>query len=256
MKKLTSIAKIATAATVTLGALSVSSAAHAINLVPQAEGEIGLENNGFACLSNANCIDTRPSGFTITSLGYNGKPASLLFSDKRNTANNYTTTAGSFGINFRGDTSVDEGTNTTLGEYWLRPVAVDKDGKPLEDGRLEVGRYNFDFLGKTMSEVVLNLFDVEYKNSTKVIKVNGVTQTLASLVAAAGPDSNIQTITLRNVQNFEIQLGQQGGKFKTGDGVALQGTAVPEPAANVSLGALGLAAMFSLNRRRKAVKFN
>jgi hypothetical protein len=263
MRKLTSIAKIATAATVTLGALSVSSAAHAADFNSfnlGQEGEVALTNNGSTCLSNAaNCIQTGSFGFTATSLAYNGinnKP-SLLFSDNRNTANSYTKN-GSV-INFLG---LDEGTNTPLGEYWLRPVALDKKGKPLEKGRLESGLFRFDFQ-KTVSKLLLNVFDVEYANTTKVIKVNGVTQTLASLIAAAGPDSNIQQITLRNVDNFEIQLGKlgpnsdpNGTSFTTGDGVALQGASVPEPGVNVSLGALGLAAMFGLNRRRKAVKFN
>jgi hypothetical protein len=253
MKKLTSIAKIATATTAaTLGALSISSAANAGMLVTQKEGEIALKNNTYTCLSDANCIDTRHAGFSIESLGYNGKPPSLLFSDKRDTANSYT--KNGVGINFFGETGVpkfDEGTNTPLGEFWLRPVALDSLGNPLEDGRLEVGKFKFDFLGKTKSEVVLSLFDVEYPNSTQVIKVNGKNQ---KFTAAAGPDGNIQQITLKNVKSFEIQLGKQGGKFGTGDGVSLQATAVPESSVN----ALGLAAMFGLNRRRnsKAVKFN
>jgi hypothetical protein len=258
MKKLISIAKIATATTAaTLGALSITSAASAGTLVPQKEGEIALKNNTYTCLSDANCIDTRHAGFSIESLGYNGKTPSLLFSDKRDTANSYT--KNGVGINFFGETGVpkfDEGTNTPLGEFWLRPVALDSLGKPLEDGRLEVGKFKFDFLGKTKSEVVLSLFDVEYKNSTKVsFIVNGKKKTFT---AAAGADGNTQQITLKNVKNFEIQLGQQGGKFGTGDGVSLQATAVPESSVNASFGALGLAAMFGLNRRRnsKAVKFN
>ncbi|AFZ00598.1 LEVG family PEP-CTERM protein [Calothrix sp. PCC 6303] len=275
MKKLTSIAKIATATTISIGALSISSAAHAASFNSfdlGAEGEVALTNNGSTCLSNATCLQTSPFGFTVTSLDYDGTSSSsnkpsLLFSDNRDTANTYATKSGNFGITFFGqdNATVDEGTNTTLGEYWLRPVAVDKKGKPLEKGRLETGLFKFDFQ-ETVSKLVLNLFDVEYADSTKVIKINGVAQTLASLVAAGDlGDSNIQQITLRNVDNFEIQLGQlgpnsdpNGTSFNTGDGVALQGTAVPEPGVNASLGALGLAAMFGLNRRRnsKAVKFN
>jgi hypothetical protein len=269
MKKLTSIAKIATATTIGIGALSISSAAHAINLVPQIEGEIALGNNGFTCLSNAaNCIKTQPLGFTITSqksnfAKYKNNKPSLLFVDNRSTANNYTT--GGFGINFFGETGtpqVDEGTNTPLGTYWLRPVALDKNGKPLEDGRLEVGTFKFDFLGKTMSKIVLKALDVEYANSTKIFKVNGIATTFAAL---AGGNNNVQEIVLKDVKNFEIQLGQNGKNpdrngtsFNTGDGVSLQATAVPESSVNASLGALGLAAMFGLNRRRnsKAVKFN
>jgi hypothetical protein len=276
MKKLTSIAKIATATTIGIGALSISSAAHAavfnsFNL--GAEGEVALTNNGSTCLSNATCIQTQPFGFKVTSLDYDGlsptsnKP-SLLFSDNRDTANTYK--KGGATISFFGEdggTKLDEGTNTPLGQFWLRPVALGSNGKPLEKGRLETGLFNFDFLGETVSKLVLSLHDVEYKDSTKVIKVNGVTQTLASLIATVGenPNNAIQEITLRNVKNFEIQLGQVGQNpdkdgisFNTGDGVTLQGTAVPEPGVNASLGALGLAAMFGLNRRRnsKAVKFN
>jgi hypothetical protein len=269
MKKLKSIVKITTLATVSIGTLSVSSAAHAINLVPQQEGEIGLKNNSYACLSNAACIDTQPLGFTITSLKnttitkYKNNQPSLLFVDDRSTANNYT--KGTFGINFFGETGdiiLDEGTNTTPGQYWLRPVALDNNGKPFEDGRLETGTFKFDFLGKTMSKVVLSLFDVEYKNSTKIFKVNGVNTSFKALAAG---NSSVQEIVLKDVKNFEIQLGQKGKNsapngtsFNTGDGVSLQATAVPEPGVNASLGALGLAAMFGLNRRRnrKAVKFN
>jgi hypothetical protein len=254
MKKLTSIAKIATAATVTLGALSVSSAAHAGILGPQREGEIALGNNNFACLSDANCIDTRPSGFTISNLSSKTDPGSILFLDKRDTANSYKKNGVS--INFFGENGspkVDEGTNTPLGEYWFRSVALDPSGNPLEDGRLEVGKYRFNFL-TPKREIVLSLFDVEYKNSTKVsFIVNGKKKTLT---AAALANGSTQQIKLKNVSSFEIQLGQRGGRFGTGDGVSLQATAVPEPGVNVSLGALGLAAMFGLNRRRKAAKFN
>jgi hypothetical protein len=268
MKKLTSIAKIATATTIGIGALSISSAAQAAGFTSfdlGQEGEIALTNNSSTCLSNATCLQTQPFGFKVTSLAYNStNKTSLLFSDNRSTANTYKKSGAT--ISFFGEDGkikLDEGTNTPLGQFWLRPLALDNKGKPLEKGRLETGLFNFDFLGETVSKLVLNLHDVEYKDSTKVIKVNGVTQTLASLIAAAGPNDNIQQLTLRNVQNFEIQLGQLGSNsdpngtsFTTGDGVTLQGTAVPEPGVNASLGALGLAAMFGLNRRRKAVKFN
>ncbi|AFZ00054.1 LEVG family PEP-CTERM protein [Calothrix sp. PCC 6303] len=272
MQKLNSIVKITTVATVSLGALSMSSAAHAAGFSSfdlGEEGEVALlqNNNTSVCLSNANCIQTQSFGFTVKSLAYNDtNKASLLFSDNRDTANTYKKSG--VNISFFGDngaSKLDEGTNTPLGQFWLRPVALDNKGKPLEKGRLETGLFNFDFLGETVSKLVLSLHDVEYKDSTRVIKVNGVSQTLASLIAAAGPNDGLQEITLRNVKNFEIQLGQLGQNpdkdgisFNTGDGVTLQGTAVPEPGVNASLGALGLAAMFGLNRRRnsKAVKFN
>jgi hypothetical protein len=266
MKKLNSIVKITTLATVSLGALSVSSAAHAAGFTSfdlGKEGEVALANNNFACITQATCLQTQSSGFTVTSLAYNNinKP-SLLFSDKRDTANTYKYKKGNTVINFFGENGpikLDEGTNTPLGQFWLRPVGLDKNGKPLEKGRLEEGLFQFNF-EKTVSKLVLNLFDVEYANSTKVMMVNGK---LKSLAALAGADGNVQQLTLKNVKSFQIQLGQlgknpdpKGVSFATGDGVSLQGTAVPEPGVNASLGALGLAAMFGLNRRRKAVKFN
>jgi hypothetical protein len=267
MQKLNSVVKITTLATVTLGALTVSSAAHAADFKSfdfGKEGEIALENNKFACITNADCLQTQSLGFTVKSLAYNNinKP-SLLFSDIRDTANTYKYKKGNTTINFFGENGpkkFDEGTNTPLSQFWLRPVTLDKNGKPLEKGRLETGLFEFKF-DEIVSKLDVNLFDVEYEDSTKIKMI--VNNKLKTFTAKAGADGNIQKLTLRNVKSFQIQLGQngknpdpKGTSFTTGDGVSLQGTAVPEPGVNVSLGALGLAAMFGLNRRRKAVKLS
>jgi hypothetical protein len=243
MKKVTLTAKIIAAATVGFSVITLAPAANAMNLVPQnIEGEVKLLNNG-ACLTNAaNCIDTTPLGYTIESLDYKtGFGKSLLFVDDRSTPNNY-----GFGINFLAQ---DEGTNPALNQNWFRPVAVDELGQPLENGRLEVGLFEFVF-DNAVNGLNLTFFDTETSGFTGVIKVNG--QTVNNLLPG-GANSNIQSILLDNVKTLQVQLGQPGvfPSVITGDGVSLA-VSVSEPGVIVSLGALAVAGMFGVRKGKKA----
>ncbi|MBW4666406.1 MAG: LEVG family PEP-CTERM protein [Cyanomargarita calcarea GSE-NOS-MK-12-04C] len=229
------------------------SSAHAANLIPQSEGEI---KTNLGCLTSS-CIDTQQElGYTVTSLDYTDSTgqtkykASRLFSDNRTTANTY----GSE-INFK---MVDEGTNSKTTNFWLRPVAVDEQGNAVEDGRLEVGRFKFDF-GKVFSQVQLSLFDVEDTLRTGILEING--KSIKELLTSAGTpdDGSTKFLTLKDVSSFVVQIGYRGADSiwgeKTGDGVYLSGAkTVPEPGSIVGLGALGMVAMFGLRQRKKVSK--
>ena len=65
MKKTNLSAKILWAATLGFGILTLAPAANATSLVPTTEGEIALKNNSNTCLTNANCINTKPLGYTV-----------------------------------------------------------------------------------------------------------------------------------------------------------------------------------------------
>ncbi|RUT01324.1 hypothetical protein DSM106972_068750 [Dulcicalothrix desertica PCC 7102] len=250
MQKVMLSAKILAAATIGLSVLTFASTASATSLVPNIEGEIKTTNLG--CLSNATCIDTTnaaqsPFTYKVTSLDVDGSGTkfgkSLLFVDNRDTANtNY-----GLGITFG---TQDAGTNPPGGEYWLRAVATNASGNPVENGQLEIGQFFFDFLGKEVDSLTLELFDVEDKDITKILTVNGAAPN-PSIIAAEGLNGNTQRITIKNVQNFQIQLGNPNStKFpNTGDGVAMR--SVPEPATVISLGALAVAGMFGTRQRRK-----
>lgn len=243
MKKVTLSAQILAAATVGFSVITLAPAANAASLVPSTEGEVKLKYDG--CQTGATCIDTTPFGYTIESLYYKtdfGK--SLLFVDDRNTPNSYT--KGGFGINFLAQ---DEGTNPALKQNWFRPVAVDKDGKPVEDGRLEVGLFEFVF-DNEVNGLNLSFFDVETSGFSGVIKVNGFD---VNNLLTGGENSNIQSLILDNVKTLQVQLGQPGvfPSVKTGDGVSLA-VSVPEPGTMISLGALAVAGMFGVRKGKKA----
>lgn len=240
MKNIKKLVKSLAVSTLGLGIATVSvSEAQAASLVPQTEGEIKTTNLG--CLPGVPCIDTEAElGYTVTSLEFD--PAfdpSRLFSDNRATANTYATN-GAIAINFLDE---DEGTNPEVGEFWLRPIAF-KDGEVFENGRLEAGLFEFD-LGKTVSELRLDFFDVEYANSTTIF-VDGVAQTVQN-----GPDGNIQSVVLKDLSKFTVQLGEPGGTFGTGDGVSLQ-VSVPESENVIGLSALAVAGVLTLKRRKRA----
>ncbi|MFH7025802.1 MAG: LEVG family PEP-CTERM protein [Heteroscytonema crispum UTEX LB 1556] len=232
-------------ATLGLGFVSNMSSAQAGSLIPQKEGEI---KTNLGCIAST-CIDTfKEFGYTVTSLGYEdskGKKygASRLFVDNKTTANNW-----GFGINF---SKKDAGTNAAENQFWLRPVAVGKNGNAVENGQLEVGRFMFDF-GKMFSEVTLSLFDVEDAFKTGVLEING---NKASELLAAGPDGSTQFITLKNVSSFVLQMGYRGSDSVfagTGDGVNLSGIkTVPEPGNVASLSALAVVGMLALRQRQK-----
>lgn len=231
---------IAAVSTLGLGFATVSiSEAQAALLVPQREGEIKLTNfdtdPNFNCLTG-NCIDTESElGYKVTSFAFGDFDASRLFSDDRGTTNSY-----AMGIEFIAD---DEGTRPDADLFYLRPVAF-KDGAVVEHGRLEVGLFEFDF-GRTIGEIKLNFFDVEYAESTTIF-VDGVAQTVGH-----GHNSNIQSVVLKDLSKFKVQLGEPGGDFGFGDGVSLQ-VSVPESENIIGLSALAVAGVLTLKRRKTA----
>ncbi len=254
MKKVTFSAKLLAAATLGFGIFTFAPTANATNLVPQLEGEI---KTNLGCINPADCIDTTqsPFAYSVTSLAYDTDGVgpqfglSRLFSDDRSTENSY-----GLGISFG---TTDAGTNPPAGEYWLRPVAMLADGSTFENGQLEVGKFLFDFLDKTVASVTLDLFDVEDPNFTQILKVNGVAPSQA-IVAAAGANGNRQKVTFYNVNSFELQIGKPGPDSvfsNTGDGVGLQAS-VPEPGNVVSLGVLAVAGMFGVHKGKKALQAN
>lgn len=232
-----------------LGFISAMPAAHAGSLIPQREGEI--ETNLGCVVGAANCIKSSELGFNVTSLGYqdidgNTYAPSRLFIDKGATANNW----GS-GIKFG---TTDLGTNTIKDEYWLRAVAYNPAGQVREEGQLEIGRFEFNF-GKILSEVTLELFDIEDAFKTGILAING--NPVSQLLAANG-NNGTSSITLNNVSSFILQLGNTGSDsvFKnTGDGVRLTGLvtsqSVPEPSAAIGFGLLATAGAFGLKKRKR-----
>ena len=261
MKNIKKLVKTLAVSTIGLGIATLSiSEAQAASLTPNAEGEI---NTNLGCLDSNFCIDTKdasqvPFTYSVESLEYDfdnkgpkfGK--SRLFSDDRNTTNSE---LNQFGISFKAE---DEGTNPGVGKNWFRAVAYEEGvNTPFENGRLEVGRFKFDFLGKTVNEVRFDFFDVEDAGFSGILEVNGeqlTGQMLADMLLPAGPDSNIQTLVLKNVNDFVVQMGNPGPDSvfgRTGDGVALQ-VSVPESENVIGLSALAVAGVLTLKRRKTA----
>ncbi|MEO1376527.1 MAG: LEVG family PEP-CTERM protein [Cyanobacteria bacterium J06635_10] len=244
MKNFKKLVKTLAVSTIGLGVATASiSEAQAASLAPTQEGEIELTNLG--CLTG-DCIDTTtlPFAYEVESLEYDDNfDASRLFADRRDTDNDY-----GFGIQFLGD---DEGTNTESG-IWFRPVAF-QDGAAVEgDGGLEVGRFKFDFLGKTAKEVKLDFFDVEDSGVTGILEINGVAVNFDELLLEGGEDSNTQTLVLKDVSSFVVQLGNvNSSQFATGDGVNLA-VSVPESETSIALSLVAVAGVLTLKRRKKA----
>lgn len=224
-----------------LGLVAAAPAAHAVGFIPQQEGEV-LTNLGYLDGNATTNIDTSGLGFSVTSLEYgDDNGPSRLFVDKQGTANNY-----GFGINFKAQ---DEGTNSE--KFMFRSVAYDDNGNPIENGRLEVGRFQFYF-DQMYDKIVLDLMDVEKSDFSGILEVNG--ESVEDMLLAAGDNNEVQTLTLTNVSSFVLQLGQPKveGFAKTGDGVNLAGVqSVPEPTTTLSLGALAVAGMFGVKKRKK-----
>lgn len=230
-----------------LGFAAAAPAANAASLIPQQEGEIQLTN--LDVLDEDQAIDTSELGFSVTSLEFDFDDSqqvnyglSRLFVDDKATENDY----GGL-IRFSTD---DVGTNEGDGEFWLRAAAIQDDGVASENGQLEVGRFLFEF-DETLEKLSLDFFDTESFGSTGIIEVNG--QSVEEFLEA-GEDGNTQTLTLRNVDSFVIQLGQDNGTG-SGDGVTLSGIqSVPEPTTTISLGALAVAGMFGVKKRKNLKK--
>lgn len=231
--------------TLSLGIAANMPVAHALSLVPNQEGEIKLTN--FGCIvTPSDCIDTSSLGFTVTSLNYDSEyKLSRLFVDKNGTANNWTS-----GINF-GQT--DAGTNPSAHTLWLRPVAIKTDGSVPENGQLEIGRYEFRFNQK-YEDLELSFLDVETSGFSGILSVNGLPPTQ---LLPAKANNKIQTLKLKNVKTFVVQLGIPAPQstLNPGDGVRLTGIAtkpIPEPGTTLSLGVLAVASLFGLRKRNKA----
>ena len=257
MKSFNKLVKTIAVSTLGLGIATGSiSEAQATSLVPTQEGEIKTTNLGCLDAGTINCIDTTdgsqvPFTYAVTSLDFDGDGGfdeSRLFADDRNTANPELVP---FGITFLGE---DEGTNPEMEQMWFRPVAF-KDGEAFEDGRLEVGLFEFDFLGKTASQVKLDFFDVEDDNFTGIIKVNGVQlegEALQELLLPGGENGNVQSLVLNDVQNFTVQLCiVEKSQFPSVYGVALA-VSVPESENVIGLSGLAVAGVLTLKRRKKA----
>jgi hypothetical protein len=249
------------AATILGTTLSVSvaamSTAQAGSLVPQQEGEIQLSNIG--CIAST-CIDTQKDyGFKVTSLAYDFNEKnpqyglSRLFIDRNSTANDW-----GLGITFG---IQDLGTNSPANEYWYRPVAYEATSAeasptatstPAESGQLEVGRFLFD-LGNTYSEITLDFFDVEDGAFSGILEVNKIP---VQQLLAGEANGNTQSITLKDVNSFVVQLGKPGpdSRFdKTGDGVRLSGVTVPESGNTIGLGILMIAGLLGVQRKKSQV---
>jgi hypothetical protein len=247
MQKVMLSAKILAAATIGLSVLTFASSASATNLVPSKEGEIKTD---LGCLSNAFCIDTQnsaqsPVTYSVTSNTFNNSYGkSLLFVDKYGTENKYKIQDSGFKFTFG---ATDAGTTPTDDQHWFRAVARDKSDNLVENGNLEIGNFLFDFGSKTIDSLTFELFDVE-TSGTKIVSVNGNTN-LSLDVDSSTTNGSRQLITLKNVNKFEIQLGNPNSQIPNGDGVLFR--TVPEPTAVISLGALAVAGMFGTRQRRK-----
>jgi len=239
------VASLIAASTVTAGFMAPS--ASAMSLVPQQEGQVQLTNSGDVGCAQPTCIN--PFGYSITSLEYDdNSDLSPLFVDKGATADTYN--FNSFTINFP---ERDPGTNSEVTEeFWFRPVAINSNGKPLFDGRLEIGRFLFEF-DEEVEEMTLDLsfFDVEDGNVSGIIELNG--EAFEPLLPG-GPDDAIQSVTLNNVESFVVQLGNPNSTTfpSSGDGVLLQvEKSVPEPGTVLGLGTLAMAGGLGLRKRHK-----
>lgn len=214
----------------------------AVNLVPQQEGEVQLDNLG--CLTGT-CLELDDSIFksVVSEKDSSTGTYSYLFVDKKGTSNVYNDTINGGTFTFK---SVDLGTTEPEGQYWFRPVAVNEYGQLLENGELEVGTFTFEFVNK-LSELTLSFFDTEKGRGTTSFKVfyeNGASE---AFTVAKGPNSNIQTFTVNDIQKITLNLGERYGR--TGDGVNFQGTAsIPEP--SMVLGAIAAMCGGGLLRKR------
>ncbi len=232
-----------------LGFAAAAPAANAANLIPQQEGEIELTN--LQSLDPNQSINTNPFGFSVTSLQFDNDNSqninyglSRLFVDSKGTANDYG--AVKFGTR-------DGGTTEGDGEYWLRAAAIQDNGVASEGGELEVGRFLFEFQ-RELEEITIDFFDVESLGSG-VLEVNG--QSVTDQMLAIGADGNTQSLTLNNVSSLVLQLGNTNGVGQ-GDGVTISGVqavqSVPEPTTTFSLGALAVAGMFGVKKRKNLKK--
>ncbi|MEO1376526.1 MAG: LEVG family PEP-CTERM protein [Cyanobacteria bacterium J06635_10] len=228
-------------------------AAHAgtFNFIPEEEGEI---KTNLGCLDPTQCMTI--DGVTINSLDIDPNDdfgQSRLFVDKKGTDNNYTD--GMVSISFD---STDTGTNES-GGYWLRAAAIKNDGTTPQGGQLETGLFEFVF-EDAVDKITLDFFDIEGSaGETGIVSLNG--QTYDGVFDEQG-DNISQQLTLENVTSFTIRLGDYDSFNGNGDGVTISAfetskefaKAVPEPTTTFSLGALAVAGMFGVKKRKKLKK--
>ncbi|MEM6403468.1 MAG: LEVG family PEP-CTERM protein [Cyanobacteria bacterium P01_D01_bin.116] len=236
-----------------LGFAAAAPAANAASLIPQQEGEIQLTN--LQTLDPNQTINTNPFGFSVTSLEFDDaeKPGieyglSRLFVDAKGTENSYGSGTGAVKFKTR-----DVGTTEDENEFWLRAAAIQTDGVASEGGELEVGRFLFEF-ERELEEITIDFFDVESFGSG-ILEVNG--NSVTDMLLVAGDNGNTQSLTLNNVSSLVLQLGNTNGVGK-GDGVTISGVqaveSVPEPTTTLSLGALAVAGMFGVKKRKNIKK--
>ena len=236
-----------------LGFAAAAPAANATNLIPQREGEIELTN--LPVLDESKAIDTSELGFSVTSLLFDEAGTgeidyglSRLFVDAKGTENSYGSGTGAVKFGTR-----DGGTTENENEFWLRAAAIQTDGVASEGGELEVGRFLFEF-ERELEEITIDFFDVESFGSG-ILEVNG--NSVTDMLLVAGDNGNTQSLTLNNVSSLVLQLGNTNGVGK-GDGVTISGVqvvqSVPEPTTTLSLGALAVAGMFGVKKRKNIKK--
>ncbi|RCJ39717.1 PEP-CTERM sorting domain-containing protein [Nostoc minutum NIES-26] len=221
MSKFKVLTRVLAASTISIGFLSVTSAAHAANLVPQQEGEIKLTN--LACLSNTNpkCINTSSgaNAYTVTSLNYDPQfSESRLFVDKRDVANDYS----SFGIQFLAQ---DAGTNPALEEYWFRPVAYTPATQKIDPPKSNTSKQTIDApagasIGTATTTTPTTTETTTSSDGKKIIKnITVETTTVTKQKKVNGVNKLIQEITTKTItQTTTITPGKpvEKGQLEVG----------------------------------------
>ena len=212
--------------------------AEAAPLIPNEEAEIDVTAEG--CLEADECITdlTNVGISSITSLvDVSTETASRLFVDTQYTANIYSNPGATFNNYVEFLASGDEGTRPE--DLVYRPSTDE------EDGRLEVGTFQIDFLAP-IAKLAIDFFDVEWGGKTAVLGVNGEEFETADIIELGDKVTRIY----EGVTSIILQLGFDNPvEGRTGDGVsfALRDVSVPEPGSIVALSVL--AGGFLLKRR-------
>ncbi|MER3494696.1 MAG: PEP-CTERM sorting domain-containing protein [Mastigocladus sp. ERB_26_2] len=143
-------------------------------------------------------------------------------------------------------------------------------GKPVENGRLEVGRFQLEF-NNLLAGIKINFFDVEDFNYTGILSYTNsqgqnisVPEMLSGLLDNKGKiiDGTIQSLTLKDVKSFVVQLGNPGTKYgyksifsSTGDGVGFQLETVPEPSTLAGLGTLAILGILGSSQLKRKTSY-
>ncbi|MEQ8999869.1 MAG: LEVG family PEP-CTERM protein [Coleofasciculus sp. B1-GNL1-01] len=144
--------------------------------------------------------------------------------------------------------------------FWFRPSEREVTGQGEEQGRLEVGTYEFHFT-KVIPELKIAYFDTESSGTTGVPDFGGVLDTDGVLDTGSNPivpgaNGNISYQIWKDVSFITLKLGQDSPvDGETGDGVDFdlekEGIDIPEPTTTLGLGALGLMGALGLRKRNK-----